>query len=294
MESLISRANILIEALPYIKTFFGKTIVIKYGGKAMVDEELKHCFAQDIVLLKYIGTKPVIVHGGGVQINQVMKKMGKEVEFIDGLRVTDTETMEIVEMVLGGRINSEIVSLINHHGASAIGLTGVDGELIEACQTTDGSNTSGRGLTGQVSKINPKVLETLDESGFIPVIAPIGAGKDGKRYNINADLVAAEIATTLSAQKLILLTDIKGILKDIKDPYSLISTLKIEEIDPLINAGCISEGMIPKINACKCAIGSNKVDKAHIIDGRIPHSILLELFTDKGIGTQIIQGGKGK
>ncbi|MFH1563124.1 MAG: acetylglutamate kinase [Nitrospirota bacterium] len=289
MESLINRANILIEALPYIKTFFGKTIVIKYGGKAMVDEELKHCFAQDIVLLKYIGTKPVIVHGGGVQINHVMKKMGKEAEFIDGLRVTDIETMEIVEMVLGGRISSEIVSLINHHGAQAVGLTGVDGALIEACQTTDGGSTSGRNLTGQVTKINPRILETLDESGFIPVIAPIGVGTDGKRYNINADTVASEIAITLSALKLILLTDIKGILKDIKDPNSLIPTLRVEEIDLLINEGCISEGMIPKINACKSVISSNKVDKAHIIDGRIPHSILLELFTDKGIGTQIVK-----
>ena len=289
MESLINRANILIETLPYIKTFFGKTIVIKYGGKAMVDEELKHCFAQDIVLLRYIGAKPVVVHGGGVQINQVMKKMGKKAEFIDGLRVTDIETMEIVEMVLGGRISSEIVSLINHHGAQAVGLTGVDGKLIEACQTTDGGSTSGRSLTGQATKINPGLLETLDESGFIPVIAPIGAGTDGKRYNINADTVASEIATTLSALKLIILSDIKGILKDIKDPNSLIPTLKVEEIDLLINDGCISEGMIPKINACKNAISSNKVDKAHIIDGRIPHSILLELFTDKGIGTQIVR-----
>ncbi|MDI6735104.1 MAG: acetylglutamate kinase [bacterium] len=283
MKSLIERANILIETLPYIKTFFGKTIVIKYGGKAMVDEELKHCFAQDIVLLRYIGAKPVVVHGGGVQINQVMKKMGKKAEFIDGLRVTDIETMEIVEMVLGGRISSEIVSLINHHGAQAVGLTGLDGKLIEACQTTDGS------LTGQVTKINPRVIETLDENGFIPVIAPIGTGTDGKRYNINADTVASEIATTLSALKLILLSDTKGVLKDIKDPNSLISTLKVEEIDLLINDGCVSEGMLPKINACKCAISSNKVDKAHIIDGRIPHSILLELFTDKGIGTQIIR-----
>lgn len=288
MESLIERANILIETLPYIKTFFGKTIVIKYGGKAMVDEELKHCFAQDVVLLRYIGAKPVVVHGGGVQINQVMKRMGKKAEFIEGLRVTDLETMEIVEMVLGGRISSEIVSLINHHGAQAVGLTGLDGELIEACQISKES------LTGQVTKINPRVIETLDENGFIPVIAPIGAGSDGKRYNINADTVASEIATTLSAQKLILLSDIKGVLKDINDPGSLISTLKLEEIDLLINDGCISEGMLPKINACKKAISSNKVEKAHIIDGRIPHSILLELFTDKGIGTQIIQGGKEK
>ncbi len=283
MESLISRANILIEALPYIKTFFGKIIVIKYGGKAMVDEKLKHSFAQDIVLLRYIGVKPVIVHGGGMQINDVMKKMGKKVEFIDGLRSTDAETMEIVEMVLGGRVNSEIVSLINHHGARAIGLTGVDGGLIEACETTKGS------LTGQATKIHPEIIETLDKDGFIPVIAPIGIGEDGKRYNINADIAASEIAFTLSAQKLIVLTDIKGILRDIKDPNSLIVTLKVEEIDMLIKDGCITEGMLPKINACKKAVSSNKVDKAHIINGRILHSILLELFTDEGIGTQIIR-----
>lgn len=282
MESLIGRANILIEALPYIKTFFGKIIVIKYGGKAMIDEKLKHNFAQDIVLLKYIGIKPVIVHGGGLQISDVMQRMGKKVEFINGLRTTDTETMEIVEMVLGGRVNSEIVSLINHHGAKAVGLTGVDGGLIEATETTKGS------LTGAATKINSKIIDTLDENGFIPVIAPIGIGEGGKRYNINADWAASEIATTLSAQKLIILTDIKGILKDINNPNSLISTLKVEEIDMLIKDGCITEGMIPKINACKKAVSSNKVDKAHIIDGRIPHSILLELFTDEGIGTQII------
>lgn len=283
MESLISRANILIEALPYIKTFFGEVIVVKYGGKAMVDEKLKHSFAQDIVLLKYIGAKPVVVHGGGPQITHVMKKMGKKVEFIDGLRVTDKETMEIVEMVLGGRISSEIVSLINHHGAQAVGLTGVDGELIEASGITKES------LTGEITSVNPEIIKTLDEGGFIPVIAPIGIGKDGKRYNVNADLVSAEIAITLSAQKLIILTDTTGVLRDIKDANSLIATLKVEEIDTLIKDGCITEGMLPKINACKKTIASNKVNKAHIIDGRIPHSILLELFTDEGIGTQIIR-----
>lgn len=282
MESLISRANILIEALPYIKSFLGKIIVIKYSGKAMVDEKLKHSFAQDVVLLRYIGIKPVIVHGGGIQISNVMEKMGKKAKFIDGLRSTDSETMEIVEMVLGGLINSEIVSLINHHGAPAVGLTGVDGELIEACESTKGSRT------GQTTRINSKIIETLDENGFIPVIAPIGVGKEGKRYNINADEVAAEIAIALSAQKLILLTDTKGILRDIKDSHSLIPTLKVGKIDGLIKDGCVTEGMIPKINACKKAISSNKVDKAHIIDGRIQHSLLLELFTDKGIGTQIV------
>lgn len=284
MESLIDRANILIEALPYIRTFFGKVIVIKYGGKAMVDEKLRHSFAQDVVLLKYIGIKPVIVHGGGIQINEIMEKMGKKIDFIDGLRITDSETMEIVEMVLGGRINSEIVSLINHHGGRAIGLTGVDAQLIEACGITEGS------LTGQPTKINPQIIETLDKNGFIPVIAPIGVGKDGKRYNINADLAASEIAITLCAQKLIILTDTKGILRNINDVNSLISTLPVEEIDTLIKDGCITEGMLPKINACKKAVSSHKVNKAHIIDGRVPHSILLELFTDEGIGTQIIIG----
>lgn len=283
MESLIERANILIEALPYIKTFFGKIIVIKYGGKAMEEERLKHIFALDIVLLKYIGMKPIIVHGGGPQISELMKKLGKEIVFTEGLRYTNGETMEIVEMVLGGRVNAEIVSLINHHGAPAIGLTGVDGELIEACETTKGSHM------GAATKINSKILETLDENGFIPVIAPIGIGENGKRFNINADLVAAEIAITLSAQKLIILTDIKGILRDIKNPDSIISTLKVDEIDTLIKGKGITEGMIPKINACRKAVSSNKVEKAHIIDGRIPHSIVLELFTDEGIGTQIIR-----
>jgi len=283
MESLIDRVNILIEALPYIKTFFGKIMVIKYGGKAMIDEKLKHSFAKDIVLLKYIGAKPVIVHGGSPQISEVMKKMKKKIVFINGLRDTDAETMEIVEMVLGGRINSEIVSLINHHGASAIGLTGVDGELIEASEIIKGSRT------GEVTKINAKIIETVNENGFIPVIAPIGIGKDGKRYNINADLAASEIAIALSAQKLIILTDIKGILRDIKDTDSLITTLKVEEIETLIKEKGIIEGMIPKINACRKAVSSNKVEKAHIIDGRMPHSILLELFTDEGIGTQIIR-----
>lgn len=283
MQDLILRVNTLIEALPYIKEFYGKSIVIKYGGAAQTSELLKHSFAQDIVLLKFIGMKPIVVHGGGPEITHIMKKMGKSSEFIDGKRVTDEGTMEIVEMVLSGKINKEIVALINHHGGQAVGLSGTDGTMIEAKKLHEDL-----GLVGEVQSINTKIINTLDEAGFIPVIAPVGIGEDNKKYNINADTSAAAIAVALNAHKLIFLTDTPGILRNANDINSLISTIRINEIDDLIKTGVVHGGMIPKIEAVKEAVISG-VDKAHIIDGRIPHALLLELFTSAGIGTEVIK-----
>lgn len=284
MKKAIKKVNVLMEALPYIKSFFNKTIVIKYGGQAMIDENLKYSFASDIVLLRYIGMKPVIIHGGGPQITRVMERMGKKTEFVDGLRVTDKETMEIVEMVLGGKISTEIVSLINQNGGQAVGLSGVDGRLIKAQRSLSNKVEH----TGEVVEIRSELLEVLDNAGFIPVIAPIGIGEDGERYNVNADTVAAEIALAIKAHKLIILTDVKGILQDINDAGSLISTINVSEIKNLIRDRVINKGMIPKILSCQKAVVGN-ISKAHIIDGRIPHSILLELFTNEGIGSQIVK-----
>lgn len=282
MESL--RAEVLIEALPYIKTFWGKTLVLKYGGSAMVKEELKEGFARDIVLLKYVGMRPVIVHGGGPQITSIMEKMGKKASFVDGYRVTDKETMEIVQMVLCGKINIEIVDMVSRHGAKAVGLSGVDGGLIQAKKHIPAEGKEDIGLVGDVIRIEPKIIESLDEKGFIPVIASLGIGKDDERYNINADLVAGEVASSLKAIKLVILTDTKGILGE---KNNLVSTIRMGEIERLITKGIVTGGMIPKLRACEIALkGGTK--KAHIIDGRIPHSLLLELFTDEGIGTQVI------
>ena len=286
MENLIARAEILTEALPYIKSFSEQTIAIKYGGAAMVDEELKKGFALDVVLLKYVGMKPVIIHGGGPQITSIMEQMGKKAQFVDGQRVTDKETMEIVEMVLGGKVNKEIVSMINHQGARAVGLSGVDGNLIRAAKHTPPSSGGDLGLVGDITQINPEIIQTIDKQGFIPVIASLGVGEDETRYNINADLAAGELAAALGAIKFIVLTDIKGILRDQDDENSLVSTVNLGEIEKLVAEGIISGGMIPKIRACRIALSAG-VKKAHIIDGRISHSILLELFTDEGIGTQI-------
>jgi len=293
MKKYIEKANILIESLPYIRKFSGKTFVIKYGGAAMVDDKLKDAFAQDIVLLNFIGIKPVIVHGGGPKINSIMEKMGKKPTFVQGQRVTDEETIDIVEMVLGGLINKQIVSLINNHGGLAIGLSGKDGNLIKAKKKiirklspeTGVPEIIDLGLVGEVEKINPRVLDTIDESGFIPVIAPISAGKKSNTLNINADYVAGEIASALKAEKLILLTDTEGIL-DKKN--RLMSTLNAKKIKSLIANGTISGGMLPKVQACQNAI-SNKVGKTHIIDGRTPHALLLEIFTEEGIGTEIVK-----
>ncbi|MBI1820310.1 MAG: acetylglutamate kinase [Nitrospirae bacterium] len=286
MQKLIEKANLLIEALPYIKMFHGKTIVIKYGGAAMVDPLLKEQFAQDIVLMKYVGMNPVIVHGGGPQINRMMEKLGMKPRFLDGVRYTDIATLDIVEMVLGGSINKEIVSLINRHGGRAVGLTGKDGQLITAKKYTknqNGEDVVDLGLVGEVEKIDPTIIENLEKSRFIPVIAPIGVGKDGVTYNINADWVAGEIAGALKAEKLLILTDVKGILNSKGELYS---TLTRKEVKQLIKKGIITLGMLPKVESCLTSL-ERSVSKAHIIDGRVPHSILLEVFTNQGIGTEI-------
>lgn len=295
MEKLIEKANVLMEALPWIKNFYGKTIVIKYGGNAMVEERLKESFARDIILLKYIGMNPVVVHGGGPQIGKVLEAMKIESHFIQGMRVTDHATMDVVEMVLGGKVNKEIVANINRHGGKAVGLTGKDGGLLTARKlemTAVNPDTLTPeiidiGMVGEVETVNPKVIAALEEGGFIPVIAPIGCGLNGETYNINADLVAGKIAGALKAEKLILLTDIEGV----KDQQGrLISTIDIKRVPDLINDGTISGGMIPKLNCCVDAIEAG-VAKAHIIDGRMEHACLLEIFTDKGIGTAVARFG---
>lgn len=288
MQRNIEKAQLLVEALPYIRNLSGKTIVIKFGGNAMIDEKLKEMFAEDVVLTKFIGMSPVVVHGGGPQINEVMDKMGKKPVFIEGIRITDGETMDIVEMVLGGKINKELVNRINQHGGNAVGLTGKDGGLIRArkLRTPRKSRGIDRGLVGEVESISPNIIRSLEQSRFIPVIAPIGVDSKGKTYNINADTAAGAIAATLKAEKLIFLTDVKGILdRDGK----LISTLTRKQALRLIKSGVITSGMLPKVKACLEALNGG-VKKTHIIDGRINHSILLEIFTKKGIGTEIVAG----
>jgi acetylglutamate kinase len=291
MVTIAERAQVLMEALPYIRAFYGKRLVVKYGGHAMVKEELKRSFAMDVVLMKYIGMNPVIVHGGGPQIGELMEKLGKVPHFVQGMRVTDPETMDIVEMVLGGKINKEIVGLINQHGGRAVGLSGKDGGLIKASRLKvrepGGSATSPLvdiGLVGKVVAINAHIVEVLDNSGYIPIIAPVGVGEDGEPYNINADLVAGEVAAALKAEKLIMLTDVEGILDERK---TLISSLKRVDIAKLIEQEVISEGMLPKVEACLTALDGG-VRKAHVIDGRQDHALLLEVFTNRGIGTEIV------
>ena len=276
------KADILIEALPYIRAFFGKTIVIKYGGSAMIEEDLKRQFAEDIVLMKYVGMHPVIVHGGGPQISGMMKRLGKEPEFIEGVRVTDPETMAIVEMVLGGSINKEIVSLINQMGGRGVGLTGKDGRLIQAKPLSGSKDKMGQ--VGEVEAVDPQILRTLDEGRFIPVISPVGADEAGKSYNINADLVAGSLAAALSAEKFLTLTDVAGILDGNKN---LIPTLSKKEVQRLIAEGVISSGMLPKVRSALSSVEKG-VQKAHIIDGRVPHALLLEIFTNQGVGTEIL------
>ncbi len=291
MEKLIEKAKILIEAMPYIQTFWGKTFVIKYGGSAMSDENLKRGFAQDVVLMRYIGINPVIVHGGGPQIGKTMERMGKKSTFVSGQRVTDEETMDIVEMVLGGKVNKEIVNLINQAGGKAVGLTGKDGGLIQAkkLKMTTRSEETGEteiidiGLVGEVTEIRPGALIALEQGGFIPVIAPVGAGANGETYNINADLVAGAVAGALKAEKLILLTDQAGILDKDKN---LIPTLNKRKVETLIHSGTIAGGMLPKTKACFEALDAGCA-KVHIIDGRVLHALLLEIFTREGIGTEI-------
>ena len=296
MNKLVKKANILVEALPYIRTFTGKTVVIKYGGKAMTEDALKEGFALDVVLMKYVGLNPVIVHGGGPQIDQMLTRLGLEPKFRQGVRVTDRATMEVVEMVLGGKINKQIVTLLNQHGARAVGLTGKDGGLLLAKPLTvrawseslyadlDGSPDEDFGLVGEVQSVNPHVLVKLQQDQFIPVIAPIGADRAGQTYNINADLAAGAIAAALKAEKLLMLTDVKGI-RDAKGRH--VSTLSRKDMQRMVKKGTIGEGMLPKVRACLTALDGG-VRKAHVIDGRMPHAILLEIFTDKGIGTEIV------
>jgi len=286
-----SVAEILIEALPYIKRFSGKTIVIKYGGHAMKDENLKKDFANDITLLKYIGVNPVVVHGGGPQINKVLDSMGITSKFIRGMRYTDDETMDVVEMVLGGKVNKDIVARINRQGGKAVGLTGKDGMLITARKMTiyhqEDENKPPEiidpGMVGEVSNINPDIIHTLMDKGFIPVIAPVGVGESGETYNINADLVASKIASALNAERLMLVTDVDGVL-DIDN--KLISSVNAKDIKNMIGKGEIKGGMIPKVECALDALDSG-VKKSHIINGKLPHTVLLELFTNSGIGTQV-------
>lgn len=270
-----------MEALPYIRKFHGKTVVIKYGGAAMLDERLKSSFARDVVLLDYIGINPVIVHGGGPQIGEVLKKMGIESRFHNGMRITDDRTMDVVEMVLAGDINKEIVSLVNSHGGRAVGLSGKDGRMIQAKKLDP--ETVDLGRVGTVKTVDPSVLTTLDQAKFIPVIAPIGVDEKGQALNINADLVAGVIAESLQAEKLVLLTDVEGVLDQNKQ---LLSSIKTKEVSRLIEEGTIIGGMIPKIQCALKAVQSG-VRTAHIIDGRVEHALLLEIFTDKGVGTVI-------
>jgi len=292
MERMIEKVSTLLEALPYIRHFYGKTVVIKYGGNAMVNDELKESFAQDIVLLKYVGINPVVVHGGGPQIGELLSRLNIESKFVGGMRITDKETMNIVEMVLVGKVNKEIVKLINSHGGNAVGLSGKDGNLIVAekidykkyLQEVRAPEIIDLGFVGKVKEVNPEIVIKLLESKFIPVIAPVGIGEDFEAYNINADLVAGEVAAALKAEKLIVLTDTEGI-KDKEG--NLIKSLRREELPELISSGVVSGGMIPKVKACEVAL-TRGVKKAHIIDGRLKHSILLEMFTQEGIGTEII------
>lgn len=288
----IQTALVLSEALPYIQKFSGKTIVIKYGGNAMVDNELKSGFARDIVLLKQVGLNPVVVHGGGPQIGKHLEKLGMKSRFVDGIRVTDSETMDVVEMVLGGLVNKEIVNLINRHGGSAVGLTGKDGDLIRAKKISSQQASSEKaselidmGHVGHVESIDPSVVNLLVQGDFIPVIAPIGVGSDGASYNINADLVAGKMAEVLCAEKLLLLTNTTGLLSK---EGELLTGLSIAEVNRLIENGTIYGGMLPKIKCAMDALNAG-VNSAHIIDGRVPHVVLLELLTDNGMGTLLVR-----
>jgi acetylglutamate kinase len=284
-------ARVLSEALPYIRRFRGKTVVVKYGGNAMVDEKLKSGFARDIVLMRLVGINPVVVHGGGPQIGRLLEKIGKESRFVEGMRVTDSETMDVVEMVLGGLVNKEIVNLITHHGGAAVGLTGKDGDLLRARKMKLTRNAPELevpeivdiGHVGEVASVDPAVVELVVGGGFIPVIAPIGVGEDGHSYNINADLVAGRVAEVLGAEKLILLTNTTGLLDK---QGNLLTGLSAAEVDALIEDGTIHGGMLPKIRCALSAVKSG-VRAAHIIDGRVEHAVMVELFTDEGVGTLI-------
>ena len=287
MQELIKKAEILVEAMPYIQKFHGKTVVVKYGGNAMINEHLKNSVMEDITLLKYIGMHPIVVHGGGPDISSALKTYQVDSEFVNGLRVTDEQTMQVAQMVLVGKTNKEIVSLLNVNGGNAVGISGIDSSLF-VCEkhktTVDGVDTD-IGFVGDIVSVNTAIVENLSANGYIPVIAPIGVDKNGQSYNINADTAAGALAAALKAEKLMLLTDIEGIKYDVNSP-EIIYTLTRSETHKLISDGVITEGMIPKVLGCIEAIESG-VDRVHIIDGRIPHCLLLEIFTNKGIGTMI-------
>ena len=285
MKTLVEKAKILIEALPYIQVLSGKTVVVKYGGSAMNDESIKNTILQDLTLLKYVGVNPILVHGGGNEINNMLDRLNIKPEFHEGLRVTDAETMEVVEMVLSGKINKQIVSDLNDLGAKAIGLSGKDANLIQAKKkaTKDGFDL---GYVGQIAKIDVGILNELTANGYIPVIAPIGVGENGESYNINADIVAGEIAAALHAEKLMFLTDIDGIHMDPNDPETLISIISVDQIYRLMEQRIIKGGMIPKVMGCIKGIEQG-VARTHIVNGTSPHPIILEIFTDKGIGTMV-------
>jgi len=289
MQKLIEKASTLMEALPYIKRFSGKTIVIKYGGHAMADEKLRKSFALDVILLKYIGINTVIVHGGGPQINETLKRYGIVSEFVRGMRVTDAETMGVVEMVLTGQVNREVVGYLNQQGGRAAGISGKDGNLLiceKMLQEVRGEDGKVEmvdiGFVGDVVEVNPSIIQTLEKGGFIPVIAPVGVGRDGESYNVNADLVAGRVAAALGAEKLILLTDVSGVKNKAGE---LLSSVPLAEVPELIDNGTVTGGMIPKVTCCTDALTAG-VKKAHIVDGRIEHAILLEIFTNVGIGTE--------
>jgi acetylglutamate kinase len=283
----IEKANILSKALPYIQEYNGKTVVIKYGGNAMINEELKDTVIKDIVLLNYVGIKVVVVHGGGPDINEFLKKIGKQSEFVNGLRVTDEETIDVVQMVLAGKVNKEIVSLIDKNGGKAVGLCGIDANLLKAkkIQVQNGRDI---GYVGDIVDVNDEIIEHCLNGGYIPVISTVALGQDdGKTYNVNADLAAAKISVKLKAEKFILITDVPGLLRDSKDENSLISEIDVDDVEALINDKVITGGMIPKIKCCQEAVKGG-VHKTHIIDGRVPHSLILEMFSHEGVGTMIL------
>lgn len=293
MYSDKDKAEILMDALPYIQEFYGTTVVIKYGGNAMINEALKENVMRNVALMKFVGIQPILVHGGGPEITGFLKKVGKESSFVSGLRVTDEETVEIAEMVLDGKLNSEIVSLLNLRGVRAVGLSGKDAGLIKAKKKlaavyeSDAVREVDIGYVGEVTAVDTRIITDLLQQDYVPVIAPIGMGEHGESYNINADYIAAEIAGALRAEKLLLLTDVEGVYKDFADKSSLISQLHLEEAKAYIRSGVIDGGMIPKVEACLRALEAG-AHKAHIIDGRLDHSIILEIFTSRGIGTMVL------
>ena len=277
-------SSVLVQALPYFKHWVGKVVVVKYGGNAMLNEDLKRHVMEDIVLLNTVGIHVVLVHGGGPEINNMLTKIGKESRFVNGLRYTDSETMEVVEMVLNGKLNKEIVGILLQQGGKAVGLSGIDSGLLRAKKIS--SNGEDLGFVGEVVKVNPEILSSLIDQGFIPVVSTVALGEDGARYNINADTAAAKIAVALGAEKFVQLTNVAGVLRDVNDPSSLIQRIRVSEIDELKAQGIIAGGMIPKIECCMLARNGG-VPRTHIIDGRVPHSLLIEMFSDRGIGTMI-------